>query len=82
MPTGAITLSDLRGRLDYLDVACSRCDRRGRLRLDRLMAEHGAGMGLPDLGVRIARDSGCPQVDAVTYNRCQIHFPGLRDLVG
>ena len=45
--SGSISLGDLRGKLTMLEIACSRCDRSGLLRLDRLIAEHGAGMGLP-----------------------------------
>lgn len=75
MPTGALTLGDLRGRLDYLDVACSRCDRRGRYRVDRLIADHGAGKGLPDLAAELASD--CPRRENVLRERCQVRFPGL-----
>jgi hypothetical protein len=32
---GSITLGALRGRLSMAEVACRRCDRPGRLRLDR-----------------------------------------------
>ena len=32
-----------------LEVACHRCDRHGRFSLARLIAEHGEGMGPPDL---------------------------------
>ena len=31
--TGAVTLGELVGRLDRLEIRCRRCDRRGRLRL-------------------------------------------------
>lgn len=72
---GSITLGELRGKLDMLDVACSRCDRRGRLRLDRLIAEHGAGMGLPALRGVLAGDS-CLHAGAVgIHDRCGVHFP-------
>ena len=50
--TGAVTLGELVGRLDHLEVRCRRCERHGRLRLARLIADHGAGTGLPDLGER------------------------------
>jgi hypothetical protein len=42
-----------------LEVACARCDRHGRLRLDKLIAEHGPEMPLPELGVLRAGD--CPR---------------------
>jgi hypothetical protein len=43
------TLGDLQGRLALLEVRCRRCDRHGRLRLARLIAEHGADAALPIL---------------------------------
>ena len=30
-----------------LEVACSRCERRGRLRVARLIEQHGADLGCP-----------------------------------
>src|SRR5690349_2406905 len=41
----SVTLGELVGRIDRLEVACRRCDRRGRL---RLVAEHGPSTTLPD----------------------------------
>ena len=38
---GAVTLGGLAGRVDHLDVVCRRCERHGRLRLER--PEAGAG---------------------------------------
>jgi hypothetical protein len=40
--SGAVTLGDIAGKLSMLDVACSKCDRRGRLSVAKLIAEHGA----------------------------------------
>jgi hypothetical protein len=45
VPTGYLTLADIAGRLTTLEVACNRCDRRGRLHIDRLLAEHGCPEG-------------------------------------
>jgi hypothetical protein len=73
---GSITLGELVGKLDMLEVACGRCDRRGRLSLERLITEHGADTGLPDLWGALAGD--CPRARAVTINdRCGVHFPQL-----
>jgi hypothetical protein len=37
-----ITLGDMQRRgMRMLEVACRRCQRRGRLRIDKLIAEHG-----------------------------------------
>src|SRR3954447_17184974 len=71
-----VTLENLVGRVERLEVRCSRCERRGRLRLTRLIADHGAGTGLPDLAVRLA--AGCPKIQAPDLGeRCWVHFPQL-----
>jgi len=51
---GAVTPGALVGRVDPLEVRCRHCERHGRLRLARLIANHGARTGLPDLAVRLA----------------------------
>jgi hypothetical protein len=77
--TGTVTLGDLAGRVDPLEVRCRRCGRHGRLRLARLIADHGAGTGLPDLAVRLAAD--CPKAAASDLGeRCFVFFPQLPGL--
>jgi hypothetical protein len=64
------------GRLDRLEIRCRRCDRYGRLRLAKLIEEHGADMGLPELALRLANK--CAK--AGTFNpveRCFVFFPQL-----
>ena len=71
-----VTLSDLVGRVERVDVRCKRCDRQGRVRLTKLIAEHGAELGLPELAVLLAAD--CPKVAATNQaDRCFVHFPQL-----
>jgi hypothetical protein len=73
---GAVTLGELVGRLDRLEVRCRRCERHGRLVLARLIADHGAGTGLPDLAVRLA--AGCPKAAAPDLGECCfVHFAQL-----
>jgi len=48
MRGGAITLGDLAGKVTTLEIACRRCDRRGRLSVARLIEQHG-DMRLPEL---------------------------------
>ena len=55
---GSIALGELQGKLTMLDVACHRCERRGRVGLSRLIEEHGADTGLSDLWTKLAGD--CP----------------------
>ena len=77
--SGSITLGDLVGKITMLEVGCSKCDRRGLLRLDRLIEEHGAGIGLPVLGEILAGD--CPKARTVSINdRCGVNFPQLPEL--
>jgi len=59
-----------------LEVACRRCDRRGRISLTRLMDEHGADTGLPDLWESLAGDCLNARSRAVN-NRCAIYYPQL-----
>ena len=60
---GSITLAGLQGKLTMLEVACHRCERRGRVSLARLIEEHGADTGLPDLWESLAGD--CPNAHTI-----------------
>lgn len=44
---------------EMVNLACSRCDRTGRLSKARLLAEHGPGVGLVNLLNRL-RPADCP----------------------
>jgi hypothetical protein len=73
---GSITLGELQGNLTMLQVACHRCERRGRVSVVRLSEEHGADTGLPDLGESLAGD--CPNArTTAVHNRCAIYYPQL-----
>jgi hypothetical protein len=73
------TLGEIAACTSMLIVACSRCDRRGRCRLDALIDRHGA-----DAPVRVIVPeliAGCPQRDSpALMERCDIRFPELREL--
>jgi hypothetical protein len=71
----AVRLGDVE-HLVHLEIACRRCDRHGRMRVARLIAEHGAEIGLPDLAVTLA--AGCPKATASDpAARCFVCFPQL-----
>ena len=73
---GAITLGELTGKLDLLEIKCHRCERHGRVSLARLIDEHGANTGLPDLWESLA--GGCPNAQTTAvHNRCAIYYPQL-----
>ena len=63
---GSITLSELQGKLDLLEIKCHRCERHGRVTLARLIEEHGADTGLPDLWESLAGD--CPNARTAALN--------------
>lgn len=54
-PRGAILLSDYVG---WIEVECVSCDRRGRYRADRLIAQFG-DLSLPTVLPMIAARGGC-----------------------
>ena len=71
---GAVTLGDIAGRITMLEVACSRCERRGRYRVARLIEQHGADRGLPELCTILAAD--CPRmIAAEARDPCGVYFP-------
>ena len=56
-------------------VTSSRCERRGRLQVDRLLAQYGDAE-LPELRLTLAGD--CPRAAVVSISdQCDIYFPGL-----
>ena len=69
------------GRIERLDIRCTRCDRAGKVKLAKLIAEHGPDLGLPDLAVRLAVD--CPNAGLTDpTRRCWVHFPQLAKPAG
>ena len=75
MRRGSVTLGDLADQIAMLEIACSRCERRGRLQVDRLIERHG-DMELPELGRILAGD--CRKAAAVSISdRCDTFFPKL-----
>jgi len=68
------TLGEIAARTSMLSVACSRCERRGRYRLDTLIARHGADAPVRVIVPELTAD--CPQRDsAAVMERCDILFP-------
>jgi hypothetical protein len=59
MRDGAITFSDLVGKLKVLRVDCPRCGRHGRYLVDKLVYDHGPEAKLIEWFSKLTPD--CPQ---------------------
>lgn len=72
---GSVALADVVAKASHLDIPCSRCDRRGRYRLARLVDQFGGDFPMTDLGAELAN---CPHQNAASHSeRCDVFFPGL-----
>ncbi len=79
MTTGSLSLDNISKRFHMLDVRCGNCTRHGRLRIDKLIDEHGRDMSLPDLRVILAGE--CEHMTAARRkDQCQVFYPQLRAL--
>lgn len=77
--TGSLSLADVSKRFAMLEVRCGKCTRHGRLRIDKLIDEHGPNISLPDLRAVLA--SGCEHnASAGLTDQCQVYYPQLREL--
>jgi len=77
---GAITFGDLDGTLllGVLRVSCSKCDRKGRYHLTKLIEEYGRDGRLVDWKESLTAD--CPRRAsdrAALHDICGAHFPDL-----
>jgi hypothetical protein len=74
-----MTPADLLGRLEALNVACAKCDRRGRYRVTTLVREIGLDGNLANRLARLSAD--CPDRQAVSFSdRCDVRRPDLLKL--
>ncbi|WP_045455764.1 hypothetical protein [Caballeronia cordobensis] len=74
MANGSIDLDEIAARATHIEVACSRCERRGRYRLSRLVARLGEYFPITDFGSETA---DCPRQNATATERCDVYFPNL-----
>ncbi len=72
------TLGELRPWLTHLEPDCTRCPRRGRLNLERLIARHGEGMTLRELQALLPGD--CPNRGERDVDRCAVGYPQLVEI--
>lgn len=79
MANGSVTLGEVAARTSHIEVACTRCERRGHYRLSRLIATHGADFRMTDLGGELA---DCTKRNVSVGERCDVYFPGLIKIMG
>jgi len=74
--SGSILLGQVAEHLDMLEIACKRCDRHGRMSVERLMTEHGPLMSIPRLLALLSAD--CPKrQEGRIHDVCGAHMPQL-----
>jgi len=74
---GAITFSNLIGRLSVLRVDCDRCGRHGRYLVDKLVYDHGADAKIGEWLSKLTED--CPQKkEPGVVRACDAVMPDLR----
>lgn len=76
---GSVLLGELASRTSHIDIECSRCERKGRYRVAKLVARLGEDFPMTDLGAELA---GCPRRNASAHHeRCDVFFPRLPQIM-
>lgn len=63
---GSWTLGEISARQGMIEIACWKCERRGRLRTAPLLKRYGPELQMPDLLPLLAE--GCPRLGAVSIH--------------
>ena len=71
MPNGSLSLAEF--PLPTIELACTKCGRRGRLHKARLVKEYGGEIALPDLRWKIAQ---CDRAGSMS-DGCGVYYVGL-----
>ena len=73
---GSIIFGDLVGKLDYLHVECSKCERKGRYSLVLLIERYNANGRITDWLAKITAD--CPRKQSIDMSdQCGACCPDL-----
>ena len=71
-----LVFGDIQGKLDVLRVECTKCDRKGRYSVAKLVAKHGRNGNLSKWREQLNAD--CPKRDAHSLqDRCDVVCPDL-----
>jgi hypothetical protein len=76
MPRDVMTPADLLGRIQTLNVACTKCDRRGRYRVKTLVRDIGVDGNIANWLASLSAD--CRHKNAAAFaDRCDVRCPDL-----
>ncbi|HZO45789.1 MAG TPA: hypothetical protein VFB68_07840 [Xanthobacteraceae bacterium] len=77
MPARAyLVFGDIEGKLDVLRVECTKCDRKSRYHVHKLIAKYGRKANM--MKWREMLNADCPKRDATgLHNRCDLACPDL-----
>jgi hypothetical protein len=70
-----LVFGDIEGKLDVLRVECSKCPRKGRYSVAKLIAKYGRKGNMMKWKEQLNGD--CPKRDARLYERCDLLCPDL-----
>jgi hypothetical protein len=76
MPRAYLIFGDIGGKLDVLRVECTKCDRKGRYSVTKLIEKHGRKGNMSKWVSGLKGD--CPKRDAsALHERCDLICPDL-----
>jgi hypothetical protein len=71
-----LAFGDIEGKLDMLDVECTKCERKGRYSVAKLIARYGREGNMQTWRASLSAD--CPKRNAFAiHERCDIICPDL-----
>jgi hypothetical protein len=73
LPRGYLTFGDIEGKLDVLRVECTKCDRKGRYHVHKLIERYGRNDNM--MKWREMLDADCPKRDARMHDRSDLVCP-------
>jgi hypothetical protein len=75
MPRTYLIFGDIDGKLDVLRVECTKCTRKGRYQVHKLIEKYGRKGNLMKWKEQLNGD--CPKRDARLQDRCDLICPDL-----
>ena len=75
MPREYLIFADIEGKLDVLRVECTKCERKGRYSVAKLIEKYGRKGNMMKWKEQLNGD--CPKRDARMMERCDLICPDL-----